>query len=100
MFVRLAFAVASHMEPDILLVDEVLAVGDAAFQKKCLGKMSEVSQSGRTVLFVSHNMATIVNLCERVAFLRRGVSLTWAAAKKESGVTSATLAQRKARKLN
>jgi lipopolysaccharide transport system ATP-binding protein len=72
MFVRLAFAVASHMEPDILLVDEVLAVGDAAFQKKCLGKMSEVSQSGRTVLFVSHNMATIVNLCERVAVIEKG----------------------------
>jgi lipopolysaccharide transport system ATP-binding protein len=72
MFVRLAFAVASHMEPDILLVDEVLAVGDAAFQKKCLGRMGEVSRSGRTVLFVSHNMATIVNLCQRVALLEKG----------------------------
>jgi lipopolysaccharide transport system ATP-binding protein len=72
MFVRLAFAVASHMEPEILLVDEVLAVGDLAFQKKCLGKMSEVSRSGRTVLFVSHNMATVLNLCEKVALFERG----------------------------
>jgi lipopolysaccharide transport system ATP-binding protein len=72
MFVRLAFAVACHMEPEILLVDEVLAVGDAAFQKKCLGKMDEVSRSGRTVLFVSHNMATILHLCGKVALLDRG----------------------------
>jgi len=72
MFVRLAFAVASHMDPEILVVDEVLAVGDQAFQKKCLGKMGEVSKSGRTVLFVSHNMATILNLCEKVVLLERG----------------------------
>jgi lipopolysaccharide transport system ATP-binding protein len=72
MFVRLAFAVASHMEPDILVVDEVLAVGDAAFQKKCLGKMDEVRRSGRTVLFVSHNMSTILHLCEKVVLLERG----------------------------
>jgi lipopolysaccharide transport system ATP-binding protein len=72
MFVRLAFAVASHLEPEILIVDEVLAVGDQAFQKKCLGKMGEVSRSGRTVLFVSHNMATILNLCEKVAVLDKG----------------------------
>jgi lipopolysaccharide transport system ATP-binding protein len=72
MFVRLAFAVAAHMEPEILLVDEVLAVGDLAFQKKCLGKMSEVSRSGRTVLFVSHNMATVLNLCEKVALFEHG----------------------------
>ncbi len=72
MYVRLAFAVASHMEPEILLVDEVLAVGDVAFQKKCLGKMSEVSRSGRTVLFVSHNMATIINLCTKALVLERG----------------------------
>jgi lipopolysaccharide transport system ATP-binding protein len=72
MFVKLAFAVASHMEPDILIVDEVLAVGDMAFQRKCLGKMDQVSRSGRTVLFVSHNMATILNLCEKVALLERG----------------------------
>jgi lipopolysaccharide transport system ATP-binding protein len=72
MFVRLAFAVAAHLEPEILLVDEVLAVGDLAFQKKCLGKMGEVSSSGRTVLFVSHNMATILNLCEKVALFTNG----------------------------
>jgi lipopolysaccharide transport system ATP-binding protein len=72
MFVRLAFAVASHLEPEILIVDEVLAVGDQAFQKKCLGKMNDVSRSGRTVLFVSHNMATILNLCEKVAVLDKG----------------------------
>jgi lipopolysaccharide transport system ATP-binding protein len=72
MFVRLAFAVAAHLEPEILLVDEVLAVGDAAFQKKCLGKMGEVSQSGRTVLFVSHNMATVLNLCDKAAVFAHG----------------------------
>ncbi|PKP59334.1 MAG: ABC transporter ATP-binding protein, partial [Candidatus Altiarchaeales archaeon HGW-Altiarchaeales-1] len=64
MYVRLAFAVAAHLEPEILLVDEVLAVGDVEFQKKCLGKMKEVAGSGRTVLFVSHNMAAIENLCD------------------------------------
>jgi lipopolysaccharide transport system ATP-binding protein len=62
MYMRLAFAVAAHLEPEILLVDEVLAVGDAAFQKKCLGKMGDVAKEGRTVLFVSHNMATIQSL--------------------------------------
>jgi lipopolysaccharide transport system ATP-binding protein len=72
MYVRLAFGVASHLEPEILVVDEVLAVGDAAFQRKCLGKMNDVSRSGRTVLFVSHNMATILNLCEKVAVLDHG----------------------------
>ncbi len=72
MYVRLAFAVAAHMEPDILLVDEVLAVGDAAFQKKCLGKMNDVAEQGRTVLFVSHNMATIANLCPRAILLKEG----------------------------
>jgi lipopolysaccharide transport system ATP-binding protein len=72
MFVRLAFAVASHVEPEILLVDEVLAVGDAAFQRKCLGKMGEVSRSGRTVLFVSHNMATILNLCPHALLIDKG----------------------------
>ena len=65
MYVRLAFAVAAHLDPEILVVDEVLAVGDVAFQKKCLGKMSSVSQEGRTVLFVSHNMASINSLCTR-----------------------------------
>jgi lipopolysaccharide transport system ATP-binding protein len=72
MYVRLAFAVASHLDPEILVVDEVLAVGDAAFQKKCLGKMGEVSRAGRTVLFVSHNMPTILHLCEKVILLERG----------------------------
>jgi lipopolysaccharide transport system ATP-binding protein len=70
--VRLAFAVAAHMEPEVLIVDEVLAVGDAAFQQKCLGKMQEVGQGGRTVLFVSHNMAAITRLCPRTLLLRRG----------------------------
>ncbi len=72
MYVRLAFAVAAHLEPDILLVDEVLAVGDAAFQKKCLGKMGDVARQGRTVLFVSHNMASILALCERAILLKAG----------------------------
>src|ERR671918_813471 len=63
MFVRLAFAVATHLEPEILLIDEVLAVGDAGFQKKCLGKMKAVGQSGRTILFVSHNLAAVTALC-------------------------------------
>jgi lipopolysaccharide transport system ATP-binding protein len=73
MTVRLAFAVAAHLEPEILLVDEVLAVGDLAFQRKCLGKMSEVAAEGRTVLFVSHNMAVIQALCRRGILLDRGV---------------------------
>src|SRR6187399_2125225 len=64
MYVRLAFAVAAHLEPDILIVDEVLAVGDTAFQKKCLGKIQDVSSYGRTVLFVSHSMPTILRLCK------------------------------------
>jgi homopolymeric O-antigen transport system ATP-binding protein len=72
MFMRLAFSVAAHLEPEILIVDEVLAVGDAEFQKKCLGKMRDVSQSGRTVLFVSHNMAAVQQLCSRGIVLDRG----------------------------
>ncbi len=72
MYVRLAFSVAAHLDPEILVVDEVLAVGDMAFQKKCLGKMSEVSQGGRTVLFVSHNMAAVENLCRRGLVLNQG----------------------------
>ncbi len=72
MYTRLAFAVAAHLEPDILVVDEVLAVGDAAFQKKCLGKMSDVAHEGRTVLFVSHNMGAIRSLCDRAILLERG----------------------------
>ncbi len=73
MYVRLAFAVAAHLEPEILIIDEVLAVGDAEFQKKCLGKMNEVSQQeGRTVLFVSHNMRAIQDLCEKSIYLQNG----------------------------
>lgn len=72
MYVRLAFSVAAHLEPEILIVDEVLAVGDAAFQKKCLGKMEDVSREGRTLLFVSHNMAAIQNLCNRALYLHHG----------------------------
>lgn len=72
MYVRLAFSVAAHLEPEILLVDEVLAVGDAAFQKKCLGKMDDVAQQGRTVLFVSHNMSLMQTLCQRGLFLENG----------------------------
>jgi len=72
MYVRLAFAVAAHLEPEILLIDEVLAVGDAQFQKKCLGKMNEVGKHGRTIVFVSHNMAAVKSLCKRVILLERG----------------------------
>ncbi len=73
MYVRLAFAVASHLEPEILVIDEVLAVGDAQFQKKCLGKMGEVStREGRTVLFVSHNMDAVMRLCQKVILLKNG----------------------------
>jgi lipopolysaccharide transport system ATP-binding protein len=76
MYVRLAFAVAAHLESEILIVDEVLAVGDAEFQKKCLGKMGEVSQGeGRTVLFVSHNMGAIKKLCHKGLLLANGISL-------------------------
>ena len=72
MYVRLAFAVAAHLEPEILFIDEVLAVGDAAFQKQCLGKMGDVVKEGRTILFVSHNMAAIENLCTRSLWLENG----------------------------
>ncbi|MCS6263316.1 MAG: ABC transporter ATP-binding protein [Nitrospira sp.] len=72
MCVRLAFAVAAHLEPEILIIDEVLAVGDASFQKKCLGKMEGVAKEGRTVLFVSHNMLAVQNLCSRVIWLHDG----------------------------
>ena len=73
MTVRLAFAVAAHLEPEILIIDEVLAVGDAVFQKKCLGKMGEVAQQGRTVLFVSHNMNSIKSLCTKAVLLESGI---------------------------
>ncbi|MEO8196927.1 MAG: polysaccharide ABC transporter ATP-binding protein [Thermoanaerobaculia bacterium] len=72
MYVRLAFAVAAHLEPEILIIDEVLAVGDAEFQKKCLGRMSEVARGGRTVLFVSHNMGAVQALCSRGILLSAG----------------------------
>jgi homopolymeric O-antigen transport system ATP-binding protein len=72
MYMRLAFAVAAHLEPEILLVDEVLAVGDAAFQKKCLGKMDDVARHGRTVVFVSHNLPAVQSLCQRVVWLDDG----------------------------
>ena len=72
MYVRLAFAVAAHLEPEILLVDEVLAVGDAAFQKKCLGKMGDVAKQGRTILFVSHNVTAVTRLCNRCILMDRG----------------------------
>lgn len=72
MYVRLAFAVAAHLEPEILIIDEVLAVGDAAFQRKCLGKMSNFAQGGRTVLFVSHNLEAVRTLCQRVIWLKGG----------------------------
>jgi lipopolysaccharide transport system ATP-binding protein len=72
MYVRLAFAVAAHLEPEILIIDEVLAVGDAAFQKKCMGKISSVARHGRTVLFVSHNMVAVKAMCTRAILLQQG----------------------------
>jgi lipopolysaccharide transport system ATP-binding protein len=72
MYVRLAFAVAAHLEPEILIIDEVLAVGDAEFQKKCLGKMKDVAGQGRTILFVSHNMSAISSLCDKALLLNQG----------------------------
>src|SRR5215211_4017808 len=72
MYLRLAFAVAAHLEPEVLLVDEVLAVGDAGFQRKCLGKMGDVAASGRTVVFVSHNMDAVLRLCTRALLLEHG----------------------------
>ena len=72
MYMRLAFAVAAHLEPEILIIDEVLAVGDAAFQKKCLGKMGNVAKEGRTILFVSHNMTALQALCTRAIWLAGG----------------------------
>ena len=76
MRVRLGFSVAAHLEPEILLIDEVLAVGDAEFQKKCLGKMDEIAKEGRTVLFISHNMGSIHHLCQRVLLLDNGFFFT------------------------
>jgi lipopolysaccharide transport system ATP-binding protein len=76
MYMRLAFAVAAHLEPEVLVVDEVLAVGDAEFQKKCLGKMNDVAKSGRTVLFVSHNMGAIQALCLQAILLEKGIIIS------------------------
>jgi lipopolysaccharide transport system ATP-binding protein len=72
MYVRLGFAIAAHLQPEILIIDEVLAVGDAEFQKKCLGKMQDVSKSGRTILFVSHNMTAVQGLCNKSVFMQKG----------------------------
>jgi len=77
MYVRLAFAVAAHLEPEVLIIDEVLAVGDVAFQKKCLGRMEEVGKEGRTVIFVSHNMSAVSSLCTKGVYLKDGKSLLW-----------------------
>jgi lipopolysaccharide transport system ATP-binding protein len=85
MYVRLAFAVAAHLEPEILVVDEVLAVGDAEFQKKCLGKMKDVSTQGRTVLFVSHNISAIKALCNKIMLMRNG-QLAYEGYDKEKGI--------------
>lgn len=82
MLVRLGFAVAAHLEPEILIVDEVLAVGDVEFQKKCLGKMKDVSKAGRTVLFVSHNMSAMKNLCDRAILLDKGKIVSMGSADK------------------
>src|SRR5829696_741 len=92
MYLRLAFSVAAHLEPEVLLVDEVLAVGDAAFQKKCLGKMGDVAASGRTVVFVSHNMDAVLRLCTRAMLLDAGRVV-------ENGATGAVVAQYLARSL-
>lgn len=81
MYVRLAFAVAAHLEPEILIIDEVLAVGDAEFQKKCLGKMGEVAGQGRTVIFVSHNMAAVKTLCKSAILLKKGQIIQYGLAK-------------------
>ncbi len=106
MYTRLAFAVAAHLEPEILIVDEVLAVGDASFQKKCLGKMGEVAQHGRTVLFVSHNMAAVQSLCKTGLMLNHGrvqqvgpvESVVQSYLKTSSELEASPLEQRKDRK--
>jgi lipopolysaccharide transport system ATP-binding protein len=89
MYVRLAFAVAAHLEPDILIVDEVLAVGDAEFQKKCLGKMEEVGKEGRTVVFVSHNMGAVRQLCEEGIFVQNGKTMSHQSIEKVIGCYTA-----------
>jgi len=100
MYVRLAFAVAAHLEPEILLVDEVLAVGDVEFQRKCLGKMGSVAKKGRTVLFVSHNMGAITQLCENCIWIDKGMlqesgkTLNIVNSYLKSGMQSCDLAER------
>ena len=90
MEVRLGFAVAAHMEPDILLIDEVLAVGDAGFQRRCLEKMHEAADSGRTVLLVSHNLDTIYSLCESALWLDKGRIQTVGDAREVTGLYAAS----------
>ena len=97
MYVRLAFAVAAHLEPEILIVDEVLAVGDVEFQKKCLGKMEDVSHSGRTVLFVSHNMGAITALTGRCALLQAGKSVFFGETQEAVGKYLSSMQSREAR---
>ncbi len=106
MYVRLAFSVASHLRSEILLIDEVLAVGDASFQRKCLGKMSEIARDGRTILFVSHNMAAVENLCSRCILLNSGQVIAEGStrdvvasfyAESERQLTSISLGERKDR---
>jgi lipopolysaccharide transport system ATP-binding protein len=100
MYVRLAFSVAAHLEPEILLVDEVLAVGDMAFQRKCLGKMDDVAQEGRTVVFVSHNMGLLQQLCQRGIFLQHGTVHTDGTIAEAVDAYLQTLDQAKARELS
>jgi lipopolysaccharide transport system ATP-binding protein len=99
MYVRMAFSIAAHLEPEILLVDEVLAVGDVAFQRKCLGKMDDIAKEGRTVLFVSHNMAILQTLCERGILLQDGVICVDSRAAETVGAYLQTLEQMQSRNL-
>lgn len=92
MYVRLAFAVAAHLDPEVLIVDEVLAVGDAAFQHKCLRKLGEISRSGRTILYVSHNLATVRSLCQEAIVLERGQLISQGAAEAQIAFYLARLA--------
>ena len=87
MYLRLAFAVAAHLEPDILVVDEVLAVGDAEFQRKCLGRMQEAEQEGRTLVFVSHDLEALSRICERSLWLDSGRSATPVPRRRSSAAT-------------
>ena len=99
MYVRLAFAVAAHLEPEILLVDEVLAVGDTAFQNRCLKKMGDFSQSGRTILFVSHNLASIRTLCRQALVMRSGQIVSRGEASNQVASYLAALAQNSRQRL-